>query len=116
MIELPKRIDESVYGFTGREWLLPKLLEWWKEGTQRLFLLTGGPGTGKSMIIAWLAGQGPLPEDPTARRHLNSVRSVVKAAHFCRAASRSITPQAFAESIANQLTNTVPGFANALAA
>jgi hypothetical protein len=113
---LPKRIAESVNGFTGRAWLLPKLINWWEEGTERLFLLTGGPGTGKSMIVAWLAGHGPLPEDPTAQGHLASMRSVVKAAHFCQAASRNITPAAFAESIANQLTASVPPFADALAA
>jgi hypothetical protein len=39
---------------------------------------------------------------------------MVKAAHFCQASSRNITPQAFAEGIANQLTGTVTGFGKAL--
>src|SRR5262245_11598206 len=116
MTDLPKRIAEKVDGFTGREWLLPKLLEWWEQDTERLFLLTGGPGAGKSMIVAWLSGHGPLPEDPTAQRHLISVRSVIKAAHFCQADSRNISPLAFAESIANQLAQSVAGFAEAVKA
>jgi hypothetical protein len=36
--------------------------------------------------------------------------------HFCQASSRNNSPRAFAESIANQLTETVNGFADALAA
>jgi hypothetical protein len=113
---LPKRVAENVGQFTGRAWLLPKILEWWDEGDERLFLLTGGPGTGKSMILAWLAGFGPDPEDPGARAQLLRLREVDKAVQFCQASSRNITPQAFAENIANQLTHTVPGFRDALAA
>jgi hypothetical protein len=95
---------------------LPKLLEWWDNSGQRLLLLTGGPGAGKSMVLAWLANHGPPPGDPTAHAQLARVRTLVKAAHFCQATSRNFTPQAFAESIANQLTGAVTGFGDALAA
>ena len=40
----------------------------WSTATERIFLLTGGPGTGKSMILAWLAGYGPAPADPARGR------------------------------------------------
>jgi hypothetical protein len=40
----------------------------------------------------------------------------VKAAHFCQASGRNVSPEAFAESAANQLTKTVEGFGGALAA
>jgi hypothetical protein len=113
-VELPRKVAENIGQFSGRVWLLPKLLEWWKRGDERLFLLTAGPGTGKSMLLAWLAGFGPEPPDPVAAEQLTRLRKVVKAAHFCQAASRNITPQAFAESIANQLTGSVTGFADAL--
>jgi hypothetical protein len=117
MIEIPKRVAENIEQFTGRAWLLPKLLEWWdKRKDERIFLLTGGPGTGKSMILTWLAGFGPEPLEALAREQFGQVRQGVKAAHFCQAASRNITPQAFAESIANQLTGTVKGFGDAIAA
>jgi WD40 repeat protein len=116
LIELPKRVAENIDRFTGRTWLLPKLIEWWGHSREQLFMLTGGPGTGKSMILSWLAGFGPEPQDALTREQLSGLRLVVKAAHFCQAASRNITPQAFAESIANQLTGTVTGFGDALAA
>ena len=112
---LPKRVAENVGQFTGRAWLLPKILEWWDEGDERLFLLTGGPGTGKSMILAWLAGFGPDPEDPGARRSCSACARWTKRCNFVRHGPQH-HPQAFAENIANQLTHTVPGFRDALAA
>lgn len=79
-------------------------------------MLTGEPGTGKSMIAAWLAGAGPLPEDAEARAQLEQTRSLVKAVHFCVAASGSVSPTNFAENVANQLAHNVSGFSDALAA
>lgn len=115
-VELPKPVAANIGRFTGRTWLLPKLLDWWDHSDERFFLLIGDPGTGKSMILAWLAGFGPEPEDALARERLSRLRAVVKGAHFCQAASRNITPQAFAESVANQLTGRVTGFAEAVTA
>jgi hypothetical protein len=106
-VELPIRIMENIGGFTGRDWLLPNIVKWLDYSNERFFLLSGGPGTGKSMIMAWLAGFGPGPQDPNSLEQLVHVRSAFKAAHFCQASSRNITPRAFAESIANQLTDTV---------
>jgi hypothetical protein len=118
--ELPKRVAENINRFTGRAWLLPKLLAWWDhsdDDQKRMFLLTGEPGTGKSMILAWLAGYGPPPkDDPSAREQLARLRTLIKAAHFCQADGRNNSPQAFAESIANQLTRNVEGFGKALVA
>jgi hypothetical protein len=114
-INLPKRVAENIDQFTGRSWLLPCILEWWNQRSERFFFLTAGPGTGKSMILAWLAGFGPAPHDLIAQAQLKHVRSLVKATHFCRADNRSNSPQAFAESIANQLIGSVKGFAEALA-
>jgi tetratricopeptide (TPR) repeat protein len=115
-VQLPQRVADNIDRFTGRVWLLPRLLEWWEHTDERLFLLIGGPGTGKSMILAWLAGHGPSPSDFPAQDELARLRSLVKAVHFCQANSRNNSPRAFAESIANQLTETVKGFADALVA
>jgi hypothetical protein len=118
VFELPRRVADNIVHFNGRAWLLPKILTWFEQSDQRLFLLTGGPGTGKSMVTAWLAGYGPAPINANAQDQLTRMRTVVGAGavHFCQSASRNITPQAFAENVANQLTRSVPGFADALAA
>ena len=115
-IDLPAPVADNIARFTGRAWLLPALLEWWDRGQQRLFLLTGGPGTGKSMVAAWLAGYGPPPEDLLAQAQLARLRGACKAAYFCGASSRNISPRAFAEGMATQLTAGVAGFGDALAA
>jgi hypothetical protein len=114
-IDLPKHVADRIGAFRGRRWLLGPLLEWWEQSVDRIFLLTGDPGTGKSMILAWLAGFGPLPAEPDERASLERLRHAVKGAHFCQASSRNITPQAFADSVANQLVQTVGGYGAALA-
>jgi hypothetical protein len=115
-VKLPKHVAENIDRFTGRISLLPKILDWWDKSDKQLFLLTGDPGTGKSMILGWLAGFGPVPNEPTAQSQLARIREAVKGVHFCQAASRNISPQAFADNMANQLTRNVRGFADALAA
>jgi WD40 repeat protein len=115
-VKLPKLVAANIHEFTGRTWLLPKLLNWWDHDADRFLLLTGGPGSGKTMLLAWLAGFGPAPEDAPARAQLSRLRKAVKATHFCQAASRNITPRAFAESVANQLTHNLTGFREALTA
>jgi hypothetical protein len=112
--ELPKRIADNIGHFTGRAWLLPKVLEWWdNRSDERLFLLTGGPGTGKSVIVARFAGLEPEPSDPlVASEDLKRLKREVKAGYFCQAASRNISPQAFAKSIANQLMGTALALAS----
>ena len=114
--QLPDGVRKSIALFTGRRWVLLKLVEWWEQSDERLFLLTGDPGTGKSMVMAWLLGFGPEPTDPVSRAHLVRLRGAIKAAHFCQASSRNTTPQDFAQNIANQLVQTVPGFGEAFAA
>ena len=68
----PVAIAANIKYFTGRKWLLPRLLSWLEQSSDRVFLLTGGPGTGKSMVMAWLAGAGPIPTDPTAQSQLEA--------------------------------------------
>ncbi len=52
--QLPDQIEKCISQFTGRTWLLPHLIEWLEQTDERMFLLAGKPGTGKSMITAWL--------------------------------------------------------------
>ncbi len=113
-IDLPRTVSDNLSHFTGREWILPELLRWWDQEETRFFVLTGEPGTGKSMLSAWLAGCGPLPAVPVSPE-LERFRSLVRAVHFCIARSGT-SPKSFAQSVAGQLTRSVPGFGAALAA
>jgi hypothetical protein len=120
-LELPGSLTENIKHFTGRRWLLGPLLDWFTTSNERLFLLVGGPGTGKSMVMAWLAGAGPIPSgtspvDNQSRAQLSLFRSHVGGAHFCQAAGGNIEPKAFADSLARQLVEKVSGFGTALAA
>ncbi|MER6315450.1 hypothetical protein ABT237_16975 [Streptomyces sp. NPDC001581] len=85
--------------FVGRAWLADAVRDWAASGSAYLFL-TGGPGAGKSAAVEHLWGGGP---------------SAGTAVHRCRAASRSTCdPVRFAESLAEQFSATVPGFAEAV--
>lgn len=68
------------------------------------------------MIIAWLAGFGPEPDDTEARQGLARIRKSAKAAHFCQIRMQNATPRAFAESIAAQLKDNIEGFNDAFLA
>jgi hypothetical protein len=109
--ELPSHVQKSIGEFTGRTWLLPRIRQWLEKTSDRVFLVSGKPGAGNSMISAWLSGKGPAPNEPAAAADLNCIRSTVSAIHFCQATSGN-APRAFAESVAKQLASTVPGFAD----
>ncbi|MEP7199271.1 MAG: hypothetical protein ABI874_05580 [Chloroflexota bacterium] len=112
--DLPRTVAERIAHFSGRTWLLPKIVEWFTTSDKRTLLVTGGPGTGKSMVLAWLAGAGPLPADDAARAHLLQIRAWAQAAHFCLSGGVSSAPKAFADNVSRQLTRNVPGFGAAL--
>jgi uncharacterized protein YeeX (DUF496 family) len=111
---MPGLVKENIEHFTGRTWLLPHLIKWFDQSDERMFILTGKPGTGKSMIAAWLAGAGPLPADIEAQTQLKQIHSWVKGTHFCVADSGNTDPKLLAQNIAEQLTRNVIGFGDAL--
>ncbi|MFI8451792.1 hypothetical protein [Streptomyces erythrochromogenes] len=91
--------SDAATAYVGRGWLDATVRKWAATGSSHLFL-TGGPGTGKSAAVDHLWGRDPLPGT---------------AVHRCRTASRSsCDPVRFAESLAEQFSTTVPGFAEAL--
>jgi serine protease Do len=113
---LPERISKNIQYFAGRTWLLPKLIEWIENSDDRFFILQGSPGTGKSMIMAWLAGVGPRPtSDEQAKIRFERINSLVKGVHFCEANTGSINPTTMAGSLAKQLTKQTRDFSDALA-
>jgi hypothetical protein len=111
MPKIPQRIADTIEAFVGRTWLLEPLLHWLNKTDEHLFVLRGHPGTGKSMLTAWLAGAGPLPEDLTDRQSLERFRAQVAAVHFCEARSGNTSPPALARNMAEQLEENVKGFA-----
>ena len=116
----PEPFPDAVLGkidaFAGRTWLLAPLLDWFENSQERLFLITGEPGSGKSMVAAWLAGYGPAPEEAEAREKLEKLRRFIKGVHFCIATTGSVSPKACAENLARQLFQRAAGFAAAHAA
>jgi hypothetical protein len=114
--ELPKRVADNIGRFAGRAWLLPELSRWWRDGNERCFLLMGGPGTGKSMIVAWIAGFGPAPELAEDAKARDELGRAIKAAYFCQASNSARGPKAFAQLISRRLNDSIPQFAAAWAA
>jgi hypothetical protein len=115
MIDFSNYIAERTQAFTGRRWVFEAINAWLDDDTSRDFLLTGGPGSGKSAIAARLAqfAEGTAPPPPSCPHFQSGFLSAV---HFCSARDqRWINPLAFAESIAHQLAQRYPTFARALA-
>ncbi|HUL61708.1 MAG TPA: toll/interleukin-1 receptor domain-containing protein, partial [Methanocella sp.] len=91
-VELRRNLDR----FTGRDWVFAAIDRWLADGDAcRIFWITGGPGTGKTAIAAWLCTHRPE----------------IVAFHFCRYdnvqkrdARRAIT------SIAYQLSTQLPDY------
>jgi DNA-binding SARP family transcriptional activator len=56
-IELPAAMRMAAAApLVGREAELSAMRAWWRAGTERIFMLDGEPGTGKSRLLAALAG------------------------------------------------------------
>ncbi len=47
-LDLPNRVAENIAHFASRAWLLQPVLDWLESSSRCLFILTGGPGTGRS--------------------------------------------------------------------
>jgi hypothetical protein len=109
-------IEEKTQNFTGRTWVFQAINDWLsKQQASRYFLLTGGPGSGKSAIAARLCqfSLGEIP--PLDGFPVLSLKSL-SAFHLCSARSgRWLDPSVFAESLAMQLASRYPEFAKALA-
>ncbi|RPI25801.1 MAG: hypothetical protein EHM61_13425 [Acidobacteria bacterium] len=108
--QVPEKVAQNIHEFTGRRWILPRILDWLENTDERLLLIVGKPGSGKSMVSAWLAGLGPVPSNPADAEMLARLRTAVGAAHFCRSTSFN-SPRDFAQNVAEQLAGVVEKFA-----
>lgn len=88
--------------FIGRAWLADAVRAWAASDARYLFI-TGQPGAGKSAAVDHLWGDEPV------------TGTLAVAVHRCRAVDRrSCDPVRFAESVAEQLSQTLPGFTDSL--
>ena len=93
-------IARHVDGFTGRRWLNDQVGEWVASARERIMVLVGEPGMGKSAIAAWLG--------------LHRSDEVI-GIHFCSHSNpRTLHPAEFVASIVAQLESRLPGFGEAV--
>ncbi|MFF0836642.1 MULTISPECIES: hypothetical protein [unclassified Streptomyces] len=113
--QVPWRIRTDATQFVGRAWLLPEVSAWLDDPDQRLLLLLGEPGSGKSTICGWLAGAGPAPDDPGKARMLSEIARTWNAVHFCsrRWEGASTDARTFTHSLTTQFARSDPDFATA---
>jgi hypothetical protein len=114
LLDFAPLIDARTRQFTGRRWVFKEIGEWLgdKKGS-RVFLLTGGPGTGKTAIAARLVQMhlGKVPSDPVTILS----PSFLAHFHFCQAGLDStLSPQTFVESLSQTLANQYPAYRTAL--
>lgn len=107
-------IEERTQHFTGREWVFKRIAEWLgdKNGS-RVFLLAGGPGTGKTAIAArvvqWHLGN--VPSDQFS----GLLPGCLASFHFCQAGLDStLSPLTFVQSLSQTLANRYPVYLTAL--
>jgi hypothetical protein len=98
-------IATKTEGFVGRDWVFKRINDWLASpAPERVFLLAGGPGTGKSAIAARLAQFSDGTEEATACPELR--KGWLAYYHFCQAGRDStIAPIAFVESLSGALAN-----------
>ncbi len=107
-------ITERTQDFTGREWVFQKISAWLEnDGGSRCFLLTGGPGSGKTALAARLVqmslGEVPAEEFPALGN------GGLAYFHFCRALmDTTLNPQRFVENLSMALAERFQPFRVAL--
>lgn len=109
-------IRERTQHFSGREWVFEKVDSWLSDTDgERVFLLCGGPGTGKSTIAARLAqasiGEAALGAWPALQP------GFLTYLHFCQAGvGTTLSPTTFVQSLSQAIANRIPTFRTALEA
>ncbi|MBD2095610.1 hypothetical protein H6F90_10625 [Trichocoleus sp. FACHB-591] len=110
-IDFSDYIADRTLNFTGREWVFKAIQNWLADPeSDRFFLLTGEPGSGKTAIVARLAqfAQG-------VETYPGLKAGFLQAVHFCSARDSVWTdPKEFARSLALQLATSIPEFGLAL--
>jgi tetratricopeptide (TPR) repeat protein len=113
-LDYTELVTERTEGFTGRQWVFEAVDDWLAdpEGA-RVFLLGGGPGTGKTAIAAQLLrmAEGEVPAKPYPHLDAGSVLFF----QFCQALHNdTLDPLRFTKTLSLQLARQYPAFAQAL--
>jgi hypothetical protein len=107
-------IAERTKDFAGREWVFAKIDAWLaSEDAQRIFLLTGNPGCGKTAVAARLVQMslGKVASDP----YLRLGRDSLACFHFCQTnRDATLNPLRFVEALSRALANRHGAFRDAL--
>jgi hypothetical protein len=113
MTVLSSELEDRTRHFTGRQWVFDAIGRWLSDPAgARVFLLTGGPGTGKTAIAARIAQMN----EGRAEAASPLLRPDCLAyAHFCQAGiERTISPVSFVQALSEALANRYPAFRAAL--
>jgi tetratricopeptide (TPR) repeat protein len=116
IIDFSDYISRHSHDFSPRDWIFNTLDQWIaKPDERRFFIITGAPGSGKTAIAARLAQFSRGAAEPPDQ--LMGVRKgFLSAIHFCSFRDRRwLSPHVFSRSIALQLAQRYPAYANALA-
>lgn len=101
-------VIERTQGFTGREWVFQAIGDWLADPTgARVFLLTGGPGTGKTAIAAQLVrmAEGEVSAEPYLHLGAGSIRLF----QFCQAFHNdTLDPLRFTKHLSLNLASAYP--------
>ena len=113
-LDFSSLVTERTQHFSGRDWVFARINQWLADPLgSRIFMLAGGPGTGKTAIAARLAqvsdGSPTLPACERLQRGFLTYR------HFCQAGLDStLSPTNFVQALAEALANAFPAFREAL--
>jgi WD40 repeat protein len=114
VIDYTSFISDHTKDFTGREWVFDKIDAWLADpAAASVFLLVGGPGTGKSAILARLTqfSLGQASADGCAQL----APGFLAYYHFCQAQhDATLNPLRFVEALSLALANRYQSFAKAL--
>ncbi|HEX5604526.1 MAG TPA: hypothetical protein VFX63_18320, partial [Pyrinomonadaceae bacterium] len=104
-------INDRTKYFVGRDWVFNKVNDWTATNS-KIFLLVGGPRTGKSAIAARLASA-------SNGSTIDSVPALIPGwltySHFCQAGfGDTVNPLLFVASLSEALANRYPKFREAL--
>lgn len=115
VLDFSSYVNRSTHDFTGREWIFESINHWLSNPDgKRFFTVTGEPGSGKTAVASYLAliSQGKAHAPKSCQR---LTAGFLNGLHFCSARDRHwINPRVFVESLSAQLSESVPGFLQAV--